>query len=539
MKRIQLLLMIAALLAVLAGVIVWASPYAPVVAPVMEIEEIWAIEDARVESAAPLVTVLENHGVRLGYDEAENTFYCPIGLETGDEWPQLHLTAPGAKGVNLVFVDDYSYDWCSDALRDGYPYQILTYTDTEFAYAQIVFTGLPIVTLTAGGEIPAHIDVPAEVTVGWPREDPIALHARTHKRGATSLRFTKKNGLKVEFLRGAQRGRVQTQIPVLGMTDDMTLLSCATDPLLIRERLGWDLYSACMGDDAAFGGMPMCYVELFIDNEYNGVYLMMKQFDYAAEMEKESAMAPLLDSYYRMGGDIIDRPMVQDCFGNSYEQFYSPASETDFQNMKPYLDMVAVQDDAVFSQRVLERLNLDSVIRYVLFAQACALTDNELNNLGIWAHSQNGRMEYHFVPWDLDMSWGSDDRDVAHWYSFDLFDRMLRLDCGGIIRKRTQEIWQEMREKAFNQDMLDQLMAYYDQMLNASGAFYRNSQRWGGYDVLDTYEIYAYALDRFDMMDSRIAELADEKYENRQIRMNEFEMEDIGELTDELRGLTQ
>ena len=109
MRKIQLLVWIAALFAVMAGVVVYTSPYAPVVQPVMEIEEIWAIEDSRRESDAPLVTCLENHGMRLGYDAQENTFYCPIGLDTGDEWPQLHLTAPGARGVQLVFVDDYSY----------------------------------------------------------------------------------------------------------------------------------------------------------------------------------------------------------------------------------------------------------------------------------------------------------------------------------------------------------------------------------------------------------------------------------------------
>ena len=58
MKRIRLLAMIAALCAVLCAVVVLGSPYAPVIAPVMEIEEIWAIEDARVESDVPLVTAL-------------------------------------------------------------------------------------------------------------------------------------------------------------------------------------------------------------------------------------------------------------------------------------------------------------------------------------------------------------------------------------------------------------------------------------------------------------------------------------------------
>ena len=168
MKRIQLFAMIAALTAVLAAVIICASPYAPAAVPAPEnIEEIWAIEDARAESDVPLVTVLENHGMRLGYDAQENTFYCPIGMETGDEWPQLYLTAPGAKGVQLVFVDDYSYDWCSAALRDGYPYQILAYTDTELSYTQIIFTGLPVITLETAGTV-TYEDTPAQVTMASP-----------------------------------------------------------------------------------------------------------------------------------------------------------------------------------------------------------------------------------------------------------------------------------------------------------------------------------------------------------------------------------
>ena len=138
MKKLKLLLAMLACTAMLVCTVIYGSSYAPVVEPVAEIERIWEIEDARRESEMPLVTALANHGALLGYDETENTFYCPIGLETGDEWPDIHLTAPGAEGVNLVFVDDYSYDWCSDALRDGYAYQIMAYTDTEFSYAQIV-----------------------------------------------------------------------------------------------------------------------------------------------------------------------------------------------------------------------------------------------------------------------------------------------------------------------------------------------------------------------------------------------------------------
>ena len=541
MKRIRLLLGMLTMTALLVGTVALFSPYAPVVASVIEIEEIWAIEDSRQESEAPLVTMLENHGMRLGYDAVGNTFYCPLGMNTGDEWPDIHLTAPGAKDVQLVFVDDYSYDWCADAIRDGYPYQVMAYTDDAFWYFDVVFTGLPIVTLTAGTEIIPHVDVPADVTISWPGEAPIALHARAHKRGATSLFFTEKHGIKVEFLRGAQRGRLQTRLPVLGMTDDMTLLSLATDPLMIRDRLGWDMRSAYMDDDAAFADMPLQYVELFIDDAYQGVYMLMKQYDYAQEMEKAQPIAPLRDSYYRTVSGRIDnpeRPVIEDFLGNSYEQFYAPAGETDFQNIRPYLDMIAEMDDAAFSAKVLERMDLDSMIRYALFLQMCALTDNEFNNVGIWVHHQDGNSKCHYIPWDLDMSWGSDKRGADFWYSFDLFDRALRLDCGGVVRKRTQEIWQDMREKAFNDENLSRLLAGYEQELNASGAYYRDYLRWGQHqENLDTYNVYSYALDRFEMMDRRIGELTEEQFKDRQIILENYETQDAGELTDELRGL--
>ncbi|MBQ4265974.1 MAG: CotH kinase family protein [Clostridia bacterium] len=542
MKRFALLTLILVMAALLTATVVFCSPYAPVVEPVREIEEIWAIEDARTECETPLVTRLENHGQRLGYDAQQNIFYCTLGMGLEGDWPQLHLTAPGAKDVRLVFVDDYSYDWCADAIRDGYEYQILAYTDEEYSYAQIVFTSLPIVTLTAGTAITAHEDVPADVTVSWAGETPVDTTGRAHRRGATSLNKTPKNGFKVEFTRGEAGGRAQVGVPFLGMTDDMTLIACSIDPLMIRDRLSWDLYNAFMGEDEAFGDLNTRYVELFVDDDYHGVYLLMKQYDYAQEMAKEAPAAPLSDSYYRTVDGVIanpERPVITDYLGHSYEQFYAPAGETDFQSIRPYLDMIALEDDAAFSRRVMQLMDLDSVIRYALFIEACGMIDNEFNNLGIWAHHADGSVRYRYVPWDLDMSWGiGDGRDAEAWYSFDLFNRMLRLDCGGVVRERTAQIWQELRSEAFNQENMDAFMARYDEALNSSGAFYRNAQRWErSHEMLDTYEIYSYAIARFDMMDRRVAEIAGDALKDRQIWVDRYEIKDMGALDQTMRGL--
>ena len=542
MKRLKLLLGMIVLSAVLVAAVVYGSPYAPVVAPVMDIEEIWAIEDARQESETPLVTALENGGMPLGYDALENTFCCTLGMGLEDTWPEIHLTAPGAEGVELVFVDDYSYDWCADAIRDSYTYQILAYTDTEFSYTQVVFTSLPIITLSAGQYITPQIDVPADVTISWPGEAPVRQAGRAHRRGATSLEMTPKNGFKVEFTRGLGGGKCEIDVPKLGRTDYMTLLSLSIDPLMIRDKLSWDMYNAYMDESRPFGHMEAHFVELFVDNDYHGVYLYMQAYDHAEELAKESRDAVMNDSFYRLidrTNVVVTRPIIRDHETTGYEQFYAPQSETDFQSIRPFIEMLAIEDDAAFCKRAMELLDLDSLIRYALFIEACGMMDNEYNNLCIWAHRDGGTVRYAFAPWDLDVSWGVDDgRNSEIWYTFQLFNRLLRTDCGGVMRTRTQEIWQEMRELAFNEANIERLMTQYDQELNNSGAFYRNAVRWvRNTEFLDTYEVFAYAVSRFDMMDRRIEEIAGETFEGRQIEVDFHETRDAGELDAHMSGL--
>ena len=89
----------------------------------IEMEEAWEIEDTREESFEPLVTAMLNGSDVLGFDAAENTFYCTIGMETEDEWPEISLKARNVPdGLEIRLVDDYAYDWCSDAIREGYRY---------------------------------------------------------------------------------------------------------------------------------------------------------------------------------------------------------------------------------------------------------------------------------------------------------------------------------------------------------------------------------------------------------------------------------
>ena len=535
--RLRLLLGMAALLGAAAAAVLLASPYAPVVEPCRDIEDIWAIEDAREESDTPLVTALDNNGQALGYDAASNTFYCTLGLGHEEDWPQLHLTAPGANGVSLCFVDDYTYDWCADAIRDGWAYQILAYTDDAYSYASLVFTGLPIISLETQEALRPHEDIPVRVSVSAAGEAGLTACGRAHERGDTSLRMRPKHGIKVEFTRHADGTRkTEQEMPLLGRTDEFILIACSMDYLLIRDKLSWDLWNGISSEDEAFGPRETAYCEVFAGDAYLGVYVMMKPYDYAQELARLGADAPAADSLYRLAGRSVhefDKPLIQDHRGMYYEQHYAPSGETGNAALLPYLALFAEEDDAVFNEKALELLDIDSVIRYALFVQACGMTDNEHNNLYIVAHRTEDGYRYLFAPWDLDVSWGRDDDENAEvWYDFPIFDRLVELDCGGVVRDRLAAIWKQMRENGFSGENVGSLLDGYNAALNDSGAFYRDAERWNRPNAYsENYSIYSYAAARFEMMDRRIAEMTSEALRGRRLRIQGYTTFDEGPLS--------
>lgn len=533
--KLRLLMGMIVLAGLMLVVILLASPYAPVVEPCRDIEEIWAIEDARQESETPLVTVLERNGAPLGYDAESNIFYCTLGMDGGDDWPDIHLTAPEGRGVSLCFVDDYTYDWRTDAVRDGYEYQIIAYTDEEFSYASIVFTGLPIVKIDTAQPLLPHEDVPVVVSISDAGEQPITAYARAHERGDTSLRMRPKHGIKVEFTRNQDGTRKTTQrMPFLGETDEFILIACSMDDLLIRDKLSWDLWNGIASVDEAFGPRETTYCEVFSGDEYLGIYLMMRPFDYAAELAHLGKNAPAADSLYRLAGRSVyefDKPLIQDHRAIYYEQHYAPAGAQGHAALEPYLDMFAEESDEAFREKALSMLDLDSVIRYALFVQACGMTDNEHNNLYIICHREESGYRYLFAPWDLDVSWGRDDEENAEvWYPFDLFDRLVELDCAD-VRERVGRIWRQMRATSFSDENVERLIASYDAQMGDSGAFYRDAVKWNrSNSYADSYNIYAYASSRFAMMDARIDEITSDALKGHKLRIEGYTTFDDGPL---------
>ncbi len=508
--------------ALICGVVILCSPYAPVAAPAPEdIEEIWAIEDARTESSVPLVTGLENHGVPLAYDAGSNTFYCTLGLEHGDAWPDIHITAPKAKGVQLVFVDDYSYDWCSDAVREGYPYQMMAYTDSEFAYFDVVFTGLPQLCIDTRGQEITQEDSAVYVTMAAYDQAPLFSTGRIHLRGASTLLFEKR-GYKLEFTREKDGGskKIEVLAPGFGAANDLALLPCWHDETKMRDRLNWDMWAELHADDEPFGARKTGYVELFKDQEYFGVYLLVEPVDIKEELALAGQEHLETDSVYRTAALNFARDREYYTHPHranaGYELYYAPAGadtpEKRFEALMPYVELTKTEDDEAFAARAQALFDVDNMLRYALTMQGAAIADNFFNNMYIWAQpAQDGGIEYHLAPWDLDIAWGFEAHEIGEqferWLFFPVLDRMLSLDAGG-IRQRAYDMWQELRAGIFSMEYLEEKINAYTFELGESGALMRDAERWGNYMTYpDGYELITFAQIRWPLLDEAMEKI--------------------------------
>ena len=501
MKRLKLLLGMAALACAIGLTVKYGSAYRPVVEPVREIEAIWAIEDEREESEEPLVTRLFCNGAEAAYDAESNTFYCTLGLENGEEWPKIKLTTAKnvGGGLTLCFVDDYAYDACADAIREGYAYQIMAYTDETYSYSDVVFTGLPILSLHTAEEITTE-DTPAALNLAFGNGERLEANARAHLRGNASLVRLDKHSYKVEFTRTEDgKKKIPQNVPGLGQTDEIVLLAMGFDPNMVRDRLSWSMIERIWPKDEAFAPVGREYVEVFVNDAYQGAYLMMVPFDRRAEIEKAGAGSAQRDSLYRSVIATVDKGRPID---EGYELFIAPDAENPFAGLQTYLRLDdGEMDDETFCREAAAHIDVPSLMRYTLLVQGMALCDNIFNNMYVWAHETAAGVVYRFIPWDMDLSWEKE--PGAYWdcWMIDaLACRVIELDVSG-ARAELAAQWRRMSEAGFTIDTVREELALYQHELTDSGAFLRDAERWGKeQDEMDVSQIEAVAEYRFELL---------------------------------------
>ena len=478
------------------------------VEPLMPIEDTWDIEDTHAEAASPLVSAMRLAGAPLAYDCDSNTFYCTLGMEQGDEWPELALTMEGADSLRAAWVDDYSYDSCRDAIAAGTRYDLITWTDTEEQHIGIVFTGLPIAILSMDGGELTREDLPGRFTVTSYGADTVSVPVYAHKRGR---RNPEKFSARIELHEDAADGIGGKQkLSLLGMPkdSDWLLMGTADDPFGVNNYMGWQVWRG-FGDVITPLHSELC--EVFFENHYFGLYQLMQRINADKELKriggntKTDIVSRLVD-----GTEPDGKPLrtMGSKPNNSLEIRYLPKQVSEDNAFAVFRDayrLLTIESgrtgeeetdplsDEEFTRLVLANFDLRNILENYVLEEAIDYYDNMSfsNNTYLWALMQEDRSYRIYIsPWDLDNTFlplyaYRADGTFAQEYlnGISPAERILDLDIGG-ARSLLWEIWKEKRAGVLSDDALRSMVESTWHLLTDSGAGSRNLARWNPTDIL-------------------------------------------------------
>lgn len=438
-----------------------------------------------------------------------NTIYIPQNIyEEG--WQGALQSQYG----NLAFAEDELLKDKIKAIAEGYEFTLCWYDDEGYYPYQVVFTGMPMVSLTTLEE------VGIEETWNGTVEVYDAYRSATEYqkfdcmfniRGA-STRYLPKKGYKIEL--------TNEKASLLGMrTDDDWILNAMADDMgLIHNKLSlevWDRiteYNNVTGDP----GYAAEFAEVFIDGEYMGVYLLNERVD-----EKELSLKPK-DRLYKCRSLRVPE---EHNYTNEYTDGLRPIfvlkepKEDIIENWEPMKRWVDVfMKFKVDSYEEAARiLNMENAIDYNLYCLLVGGHDNIRNNLFYTAeYQEDGSYRIVKNPWDLNATWGNcwieGEKNTYTVYDENYYKNVIDwcTDVSTLYymdEEKTSallyERWVELRQEGIiTEESIDEILEVQFSYLHDSGAYNRNYGKWQEADEgwQDAY-IYDYVENRIRFLD--------------------------------------
>lgn len=392
----------------------------------------------------------------------------------------------------------------------------------------LYFTQLPIISIDTEYEIIDEPKVPAELTYSDGAQS-LSSSIGIELRGGYSQSFPKKTyDLELWEDEFGEQHR-DLKFGNLRSDDDWVLDALYNEPLRIRSYLSHKLWLQIhqphylIEEPEAKAGADVEYVEVFLNGEYNGVYLLSEQID-KKQLQIKGYNGEIRGELYKSVtwgastyGNAPGFDNTSDRWGG-YEVKYPRSDDTiNWQNLYDFTDFVVNGSDADFETQIWDRFNRDNCLDYYLYLNLIKATDNTGKNIYVARYDAN--WPYFNVPWDLDGTWG------LRWdgiyapsthniLSNGLYDRLIELnvtDFNGDLGAR----WSDYRTNIFSNNTLENgiLDAYY-YLLNNS-VYEREAIVYPNYPFDEAAKTYTldWLHDRLIFLDDYFYQISDTEEE--------------------------
>jgi len=345
---------------------------------------------------------------------------------------------------------------------------------------------LPILRVKVEGGLAADKYAPCSAGLTQPgqAEPGPAHHGGLKIRGASSQAYDKKSfALKLDHAAG-----------FLGLPPnrEWVLNAAFVDCSMMRHKLSYDLFRA-LGTDATPRYSPASrFVEVELNGEYHGLYLLMQPVDdLLAHLPPPDPKDTTPAVIYKA----VDHSANFAQPGHEgYEQrLPDPAKTPAWGPLEELNQFVSRSTDAAFrdpANGIASRLDLANAIDFHLLVLVTSNLDGITKNYNLVrpaATSADPKPRFAFIPWDYDATfgrnWDGSRVGAGEWLSNRLFDRLLD---DPEIRARYAARWRDLRARLLTEENIVRMMDANAQEIG--DAALRNEKRWKTLDYANPRE---------------------------------------------------
>ena len=347
-------------------------------------------------------------------------------------------------------------------------------------------------------------------------------------RGASSMYYDKKN-YAVKLVDSCDS---KLDASLLGMRNDNSWIldAMAVDRARMRNRVAFDIWNAMdvkpyyyEKEPKARTGISGKFVELYLNDEYRGIYCLNEKLDRKQlklkKMKNDEIRGILYKGFDWNGTLFKDEP--EEYFNDSsiyqgFESMYPDVEEDGFTDWEPLVEkenFVLNSSNEDFVSEYATHFDVPVLINLHILINLVAAIDNRGKNQFFYIYDATEDKKMSFAPWDMDASFGRswdgtvfEDVEKGFWYGNNIVAHAEILD-DSFLRDVSRRYF-DLRKTILASDSLKSRFEEYFSLFEETGAARREFNKWNGEDgiiiafVEEKDFIYQFLDSRLEFLDS-------------------------------------
>ncbi|AZQ44577.1 CotH kinase family protein [Nonlabens ponticola] len=451
----------------------------------------------------------------------EQTLVVPQGYFQVDEEHQIILAnmpiADINEQVNFVLLEEdiYTLVDTQESINTRTAYEVTKEDETYTLF----FTALPIISIESNSRIDDEPKVPATLHYADSTQQ-FTSYIGIELRGRSSRIYSKKT-YDLEFWEDVA-GDDTRDVALDGLRedDDYILDAIYNEPLRLRSHIShqlWlDLHQPYYLDQEpeAKSGADVRFVEVFLNNQYQGVFNLSEQIDRKQlKLKKFKKSKQVIRGELFQGDNWGDATVLYKAtdYDNDKRDWNGfilkyPQDTTDWSNLHQMVSTATAKNQELFEDNIWQQFNYDNFIDYFIFVNVVRATDNTGKNIYVARYDND--QPYFYVPWDLDGVFGTQyygkvDNITDDVLGNSLQNRLMR-ESSSKFKKDLETRWKELRKNLLSTPNLIKLFEDKYNYLNDHKIYERESMVQEEFDShqLQLEYIKSWTNRRMDYLDT-------------------------------------